>query len=112
MSALYRSGRQVDALSVYAEAKQRLDNELGLDPSPELQALETAVLRQDPSPLLSVDTVSVEADTGPATPRATLPRQPPTPCSRRSGARPWSGGTPASRRSRGPGRRLAMAGAL
>ncbi len=38
MLALYRSGRQVDALSVYAEAKQRLDNELGLDPSPELQA--------------------------------------------------------------------------
>ena len=38
MLALYRSGRQVDALSVYAEAKERLDNELGLDPSPELQA--------------------------------------------------------------------------
>ena len=34
MLALYRSGRQVDALSAYAEAKQRLDDELGLDPEP------------------------------------------------------------------------------
>lgn len=55
MLALYRSGRQVDALAVYAETKARLAEELGLDPGPDLQALETAVLRQDPALLLSVD---------------------------------------------------------
>ena len=49
MLALYRSGRQVDALAAYAETKQRLGDELGLDPGPDLQALETAVLRQDPA---------------------------------------------------------------
>jgi DNA-binding SARP family transcriptional activator len=79
MLALYRSGRQVDALSAYAETKQRLGDELGLDPGPDLQALQTAVLRQDPALLLSPDgTTSVAATgTGPATPRAPLPRQPP-----------------------------------
>ena len=44
MLALYRSGRQVDALSAYAETKQRLGEELGLDPGPDLQELQTAVL--------------------------------------------------------------------
>ena len=55
MLALYRSGRQVDALSAYAETRQRLGDELGLDPSPDLQAVETAVLRQDPALLLLVE---------------------------------------------------------
>jgi DNA-binding SARP family transcriptional activator/tetratricopeptide (TPR) repeat protein len=52
--ALYRSGRQVDALAAYAATKQRLGDELGIDPGPELQVLETAVLRQDPALLPSV----------------------------------------------------------
>ena len=79
MLALYRSGRQVDALSAYAETRQRLGEELGLDPSPDLQALETAVLRQDPALLLSVDTTTpvTEVGPGPSTLRAPLSRQPP-----------------------------------
>ena len=71
MLALYRSGRQVDALAVYAETKERLGEELGLDPGPDLQALETAVLRQDPALLLSVD------ESTPVTPAPAPDRRPP-----------------------------------
>ena len=47
--ALYRTGRQADALRVYHEARKRLHDELGLDPSASLQQLERAILVQDPS---------------------------------------------------------------
>jgi predicted ATPase/DNA-binding SARP family transcriptional activator len=47
MLALYRSGRQADALAAYRDARVALD-ELGLEPSPELRALEQRILRQDP----------------------------------------------------------------
>lgn len=47
MLALYRSGRQVDALRTYQDLRDRLRDELGLDPGPELQELETAILRHD-----------------------------------------------------------------
>ena len=46
--ALYRSGRQADALEAYRETRRVLD-ELGVEPSPQLQALERAVLQQDPA---------------------------------------------------------------
>jgi predicted ATPase/DNA-binding SARP family transcriptional activator len=49
MLALYRSGRQAEALAAYQNARKSLANELGLDPSPELQQLEAAILRHDPS---------------------------------------------------------------
>jgi DNA-binding SARP family transcriptional activator len=49
MLALYRAGRQSDALATYREARRLLDGELGLDPSGALQELERAILRQDPS---------------------------------------------------------------
>ena len=49
MLALYRCGRQADALEVYREARETLAEDLGLDPSPALQELERAILRQDPS---------------------------------------------------------------
>jgi len=49
MRALYRAGRQSEALDVYRDGKRVLDDELGLDPGPELRELERAVLRQDPA---------------------------------------------------------------
>ncbi|HZM76448.1 MAG TPA: BTAD domain-containing putative transcriptional regulator [Candidatus Limnocylindrales bacterium] len=49
MLALYRDGRAADALGVYQQARQVLADELGLDPGPELQRLEIAILRGDPS---------------------------------------------------------------
>jgi YVTN family beta-propeller protein len=49
MRALYRSGRQADALEVYRTIRARLDDELGLEPSQELRDLESAILRHDPS---------------------------------------------------------------
>src|SRR5205085_8395246 len=45
MLALYRSGRQAEALRVYAAARRRLVEELGLEPGPALQPLEQAILR-------------------------------------------------------------------
>jgi predicted ATPase/DNA-binding SARP family transcriptional activator len=47
--ALYRSGRQADALEVYRRAREVLAEDLGLEPSPALQELERAILRQEPS---------------------------------------------------------------
>jgi predicted ATPase/DNA-binding SARP family transcriptional activator len=47
--ALYRCGRQAEALEVYRAARQTLADELGLEPSPALQELERAILRQEPS---------------------------------------------------------------
>jgi DNA-binding SARP family transcriptional activator/streptogramin lyase len=49
MVALYRSGRQSDALQTYRDARRLLAGELGLDPGPELRRLEKAILVQDPS---------------------------------------------------------------
>src|SRR5215217_7781660 len=49
MLALYRCGRQTDALEVYTRSRRRLDAELGLEPSSQLRHLEEAILRHDPS---------------------------------------------------------------
>ena len=49
MLALYRSGRQADALAAYQDARHAFADELGLDPGPSLSALEGAILRHDPS---------------------------------------------------------------
>jgi DNA-binding SARP family transcriptional activator len=49
MLALYRCGRQADALAAYHAARKALVDELGIEPSPGLRALEAAILRQDES---------------------------------------------------------------
>ena len=49
MLALYRSGRQADALDVYRETRSTLSEELGLEPSDELRDLERRILAHDPT---------------------------------------------------------------
>ena len=73
MLALYRSGRQADALAAYRDAREAFASGLGLEPGPELKALERAVLEQDPS--LGV-------------PRAEPAPTPPSPAARVK-RRPW-----------------------
>ncbi len=47
MLALYRSGRQAEALETYQDARRALVDELGIDPSPALQQLHASILRQE-----------------------------------------------------------------
>ena len=47
MLALYRSGRQAEALNAYQQARRTLVEELGIEPSAELQELNRAILRQE-----------------------------------------------------------------
>ncbi|HEX9381302.1 MAG TPA: BTAD domain-containing putative transcriptional regulator [Gaiellaceae bacterium] len=73
MLALYRSGRQAEALHAYQAVRRTLSDELGLQPSQELRDLEAAILRQDES--LSVDGRVVQAPP----PSPTEPQKPPPP---------------------------------
>ncbi|MGW1888041.1 BTAD domain-containing putative transcriptional regulator [Streptomyces sp. NPDC001970] len=68
MRALYGAGRPSEALDSYHELRRRLDEELGLEPGPELVALHREILRQDPGLLAT----PVDAAT-PTRPRTNLP---------------------------------------
>ncbi len=49
MLALYRAGRQAEALDAYQDARRVLVDELGIEPGPALQELERQILNQDPA---------------------------------------------------------------
>jgi DNA-binding SARP family transcriptional activator/tetratricopeptide (TPR) repeat protein len=69
MLALYRSGRQADALRTYRDGREVIVDQLGIEPSAELRALEHAILRGDeqllPSPLAAPAPTAAETATVP-----------------------------------------------
>jgi DNA-binding SARP family transcriptional activator/tetratricopeptide (TPR) repeat protein len=58
MLALYRSGRQAEALEVYRQGHRLLVDELGLEPGPDLRRLQRAILAGDPGLLLAAGTAA------------------------------------------------------
>jgi len=87
MVALYRAGRQTDALAAYQELRRRLVDELGVEPSPTLQRLERAVLNGDPALQPSIQPLA--RGDGPVTAGATtVPRELPPDIASFTGRRP------------------------
>ncbi|MGY1741254.1 MULTISPECIES: BTAD domain-containing putative transcriptional regulator [unclassified Blastococcus] len=73
--ALYRGGRQAEALEVLRRTRERIADELGLDASPEVRDLEAALLRQDPA----LEARGIRAPAAPAREEATAARPPAAP---------------------------------
>ncbi len=76
MLALYRSGRQADALDAFRRARHALVEDLGLDPSPELKRLEAAILAQDPALELAAAAAPPPAAAPTAAPPMPVPATP------------------------------------
>ncbi len=74
MLALYRSGRQADALDAFLEARRVLSDGLGLEPGPELRSLQEAILGQDPA-IAAVPVVSIRRGNLPAPSTSFLGRE-------------------------------------
>jgi DNA-binding SARP family transcriptional activator len=76
MLALYRSGRQADALDAYQSGRRTLSDELGLEPGAELRELQRRILAQDPAldPAAPPAQAEVEPPAADAPPTADLPR--------------------------------------
>jgi peptide/nickel transport system substrate-binding protein len=72
MLALYRDGRQTDALARYREGRQTLVEQVGIEPGEELRALEQAILRHDPALALPSPSEAVIVNDEP---RTSPPRQ-------------------------------------
>jgi len=88
MRALYRCGRQADALRAYRELRAYLGEELGLEPSAALRELESAILRQDPALDWRAPPGASQAP-GPAPPETPAPPPgPPPPAGRATGRLP------------------------
>nr|WP_125263017.1 BTAD domain-containing putative transcriptional regulator [Streptomyces alboflavus] len=73
MLALYRGGRQGEALGVYADTRRMLDEELGVGPGPELTALHQRVLHADPALAAPADTGGEDEPPPPGARLAQLP---------------------------------------
>jgi DNA-binding SARP family transcriptional activator len=72
MLALYRSGRQAEALEAYQETRRVLVDELGIEPTQALQDLERSILRQDPALALPTPAVTEPPAVAPTPERAIL----------------------------------------
>jgi DNA-binding SARP family transcriptional activator len=77
MLALYRQGRQAEALGVYVEVRTRLADELGVDPGPGLQNLYQQILRADPALARATREKPEKSDQEPVGPALPLRQLPP-----------------------------------
>ena len=99
MRALYRSGRQAEALEAYAQAREVIADELGVDPSAELQQLYQRMLQADAGQAHQLAATPYRADSPFATPVSAAPVEP---AAAGQAAEPARGARPPGRAGRCP----------